>query len=116
VDLTEYVLHPLRKDDEFVLYRGERSNQPGAPSILLLTPASSWPALETIKKIEHEHSLRNEFGSAWAVRPRILSERGGQAMLVFEDPGGGAKFTMKLPVDRKGTPSLRLDPCNMHNS
>jgi hypothetical protein len=88
VDLSEYVLHPLRKDEEFVLYRGKQSNQPGAPSILLLTPASSRPSLETIKKIKREYSLRSELDSAWAVRPRTLSEQDGLTMLVLEDPGG----------------------------
>ena len=33
-------LEVLRKDEEFVLYRGVHSNQSGLPSILLLAPAS----------------------------------------------------------------------------
>jgi hypothetical protein len=36
VELSEYLLEILREDDEFVLYRGEHSNQPGSPSVLLL--------------------------------------------------------------------------------
>ena len=88
MELSEYVLHPLRNDEEFVLYRGEQSKQPMSPSVLLLTPVSSRPALETVKKMEREYSLRNELDSAWAVRPRTLSEQGGQTMLVLEDPGG----------------------------
>src|SRR4051794_31773451 len=86
--LPQYVLKPLRKDEEFVLYRGEPSNQPGLPSIFLLAPASMQPALETLKKIEHEYSLRDELDSAWAVRPLALSEHRGQMTLVLEDPGG----------------------------
>ena len=78
----------IRRDEEFVLYRGEHSNQPGSPSVFLLAPASKQPALETIKKIEHEYSLRDELDSAWAVRSLALSEHRGQMTLVLEDPGG----------------------------
>ena len=58
------------------------------PSILLLAPASTQPALETLRKIEHEYSLRDELDSAWAVRSLALSEHRGQMTLVLEDPGG----------------------------
>jgi len=88
VEPSPYVLEPLREDEEFVLYRGEHSNQPGSPSVLLLAPAATRPALVTLKKIEHEYSLRHELDSAWAVRPLALSEQRGQTTLVLEDPGG----------------------------
>jgi PAS domain S-box-containing protein len=88
VELSQYVLEALRRDEEFVLYRGEHSNQPGSPSVFLLTPASLQPALETLKKIEHEYSLRDELDSAWAVRSLALSEHRGQMALMLEDPGG----------------------------
>jgi PAS domain S-box-containing protein len=87
-DLSQYVLDVLRRDEEFVLYRGTHSNHSGLPSILLLAPASTQPGLETLKKIEYEYSLRDELDSAWAVRPLALSEHRGQKMLVLEDPGG----------------------------
>ena len=85
---SQHVLKPLRKDEEFVLYRGAHSSQPSSPSVLLLAPASIGPALETLRKIEHEYSLRDELDSAWAVRPLALSEQRGQTTLVLEDPGG----------------------------
>jgi len=88
VELSEYLLKTLREDDEFVLYRGEHSNQLGSPSVLLLAPASMQPALATLKKIEHEYSLRHELDSAWAVRSLAVSEQRGQTTLVLEDPGG----------------------------
>ncbi len=44
--------------------------------------------METLKKIEHEYSLRDELDSAWAVRPVALSEQHGQTTLVLEDAGG----------------------------
>ena len=88
MELSPYLLEPLRRDEEFVLYRGEHSNQPGSPSVLLLAPATERPALATLTKIEHEYSLRDELESAWAVRSMAISEQHGQTTLVLEDPGG----------------------------
>ncbi len=88
MELSQYVLEALHRDEEFVLYRGEPSNQPCSPSVLLLAPASMGPALETLRKIEHEYSLRDELDSAWAVRSLALSEHRGQTALLLEDPGG----------------------------
>ena len=88
MELSEYVLEALRRDEEFVLYRGEHSSQPGSPSVFLLAPASMQPALETLKKIDYECSLRDELDSVWAVRSLALSEHRGQMTLVLEDPGG----------------------------
>ena len=87
-DVSQYVLEVLRRDEEFVLYRGAHSSHSGLPSILLLAPASTQPALETLKKIEYEYLLRDELDSAWAVRSLALSEQCGQMTLVLEDPGG----------------------------
>jgi PAS domain S-box-containing protein len=88
VELSHYVLDVLHKDEEFVLYRGEDSEQPSSRSVLLLSPAAMQPALETLRKIEHEYSLKDEVDSAWAVRPLGLSEQRGRTTLVLEDPGG----------------------------
>jgi serine/threonine protein kinase len=63
---------PLRKDEEFVLYRGERSNQAGTTSFLLLAPASTRPALETLRKIEHEYSLRDELVNSGTGEVRLM--------------------------------------------
>ena len=81
-------LEPLRHDDEFVLYRGQHSVQAGSLSVLLLAPTSTRPPLETLRKIEHEYTLRDELEPVWAVRPVALSEQGGRTTLVLEDPGG----------------------------
>ena len=87
MELSGYALEPLRKDEEFILYRGH-SKQAEAPSVLLLAPVSLRPALETLKKIEHEYSFRNELDATWAVRPITLSHYNEQRVLVLEDPGG----------------------------
>ena len=88
LNLSEYVLEPLRKDGEFVLYRATHSRERITPSALVLAPASESPSPATLKKIEHEYSLRHELDSAWAVRPQSLSEHRGQTVLTLEDPGG----------------------------
>src|ERR1700739_783953 len=87
--MTGFVeLEAIRRDEEFVLYRGERPDRYGSPSVLLLAPASRQPALGSIKKIEHEYSLRDELDSSWAVRPLAISDQPGQMTLVLEDSGG----------------------------
>src|SRR5215472_930175 len=106
-DLAKYVLEPLRKDEEFVLYRGEPSKLAGSLSVLLLAPASTRPALETLKKIGHEYSLRHELDSAWAVRPLAVSYQEGQTTLVLEDPGGKT-LDQLLPGPMEMTRFLRL--------
>jgi len=54
VDLSGYLLEPLREDGEFVLYRA-RAKHLELPSVLLLSPVSSRPSVETLKKIDHEY-------------------------------------------------------------
>src|ERR1700761_2698057 len=87
VEISEYVRECLREDEEFVLYRA-RASTAEVPSVLLLTFASIYPRLESLKKIEHEYSLCHDFDTTWAVRPFALSECNGQKALVLEDPGG----------------------------
>jgi PAS domain S-box-containing protein len=87
VEKSDYVRECVREDEEFILYRA-RTGAPEVPSVLLLTPASIHPRLESLKKIEHEYSLCHDFDTTWAVRPVALSEFNGQKALVLEDPGG----------------------------
>jgi len=87
VELSGYELEPLRKDQDFVLYRGH-SNESNTSSILLLTTLSRLPKPETFKKIEHEYSLKNELERTWAARPMALSQYDERSALILEDPGG----------------------------
>jgi PAS domain S-box-containing protein len=87
VELSAYALELLRKDQDFVLYRGH-SNDGNASSILLLTTLSAVPTPETFKKIEHEYSLKNELDTTWAARPVALSQYNERSALILEDPGG----------------------------
>ena len=47
MELSEYMLETLRKDGEFILYRGQHQRQADGnpPSILVLTPVSERPPL-----------------------------------------------------------------------
>jgi serine/threonine protein kinase len=90
IDLSEYTLDTLRRDGEFILYRGEQRNHngAGAPLILAVRPVSDRPASSSLRRMEHEYSFRAELDPAWAVKPLDLSEHDGQMTLVFENPGG----------------------------
>jgi len=88
VEPSEYALEPLRKDEEFILYRGHHRNQAETASVLLLMPALMRPALETLKKIDHEYSFRNELDATWAVRPLAVSQYNDQRVLMLEDQVG----------------------------
>src|SRR5262249_3896826 len=87
IDFSEFTLHPLREDEELVLYRG-RPRLAEASSILLLTPAAKCPRLETLEKINHEYALKDELDETWAVCPRDLSLYDEKTGLLLEDPGG----------------------------
>jgi PAS domain S-box-containing protein len=87
VEISAYTRKCLREDEEFILYRARPSETESA-SVLLLIPVSIRPALESLKKIEHEYSFRDDLAIAWAVRPLTLLQCNGQLALVLEDPGG----------------------------
>src|SRR5260370_37292478 len=73
VETSGYERECVREDEEFILYRA-RASAAEVPSVLLLTFASIRPRLESLKKIEHEYSLRHDFDTTWAVRPLALSD------------------------------------------
>ena len=80
----------LREDGEFVLYRTRRRSPTNGVlhATLAVTPVREHPALRTLRRIEHEYSLRAELDPAWAVRPVALSADHGHPVLVLDDPGG----------------------------
>src|SRR5215467_5999979 len=90
MDLSQYRLETLHQDGEFVLYRGlcTTDAETSSRSILALSPMTERPAPATIKKIEHEFSLKDELDPAWAIRPIALTQEQSRTMLVFEDPHG----------------------------
>jgi len=85
-ELAGYVLETLRKDGEFILYRGQQRGNPSP--VLVLTPIAEQPAPASLKRLEHEYALAAELDAAWAVRPLALTRHEGRTMLVLRDPGG----------------------------
>src|SRR5712692_7557241 len=90
MDLSGYTLDTLHSHGEFVLCRGRprTGTSPHPSSVLVLMLRSDDPRPESVRMLEHEHSLRAELDPAWAVPPIELTEHEGRTVLVLEDPGG----------------------------
>ena len=88
-ELSEYVLSVLREGDP-TLYRGCRD---GFDPILVVSPPGDHPALESVKRLEHEYGLRSELDPCWAAQPLALGRYHDRIALVLKDPGG-------VPLDR----------------
>src|ERR1700726_4524569 len=88
--LSDFTLETLHNHGEFVLCRGfpRTGSNPHPPSVLVLMSRSAHPRPESVRMMEHEHSLRAELDSAWAVPPVELTQHEGRTVLVLEDPGG----------------------------
>jgi PAS domain S-box-containing protein len=106
MELSDYSLEPLRTDGEFLLYRGRhaRPTQASEPSVLVLTTVLEHPKPASIRRLEHEFSLRDELDPAWAARPLTLGSHQGRPMLVLTDPGGE-------PLERLLERRLELTEC-----
>ncbi|MBV9299379.1 MAG: protein kinase, partial [Verrucomicrobia bacterium] len=85
-ELSTYALELLREDAEFVRYRGRRDANPR--NIFVVAPASKRPSQATLRRLEHEYSLRTRLDPAWAVVPLAVVCEEGKTMLVLQDPGG----------------------------
>jgi len=86
IELSRYVLEALRKDEEFILYRGR--SQGDASQILVLSPVAEHPAPESLKRLEHECSLREVLDPAWSAQPIAVARHSNRTVLELEDPGG----------------------------
>jgi PAS domain S-box-containing protein len=86
LELPRYVLEALRKDEEFILYRGR--SQDDASQVLVLSPVAEYPRPESLKRLEHAYSLKEELDPAWSARPIGLARLSDRTVLVLEDPGG----------------------------
>jgi serine/threonine protein kinase len=86
IDLSRYVFEALRKDEEYILYRAQSEDV--AFQVLVLSPAVQRPTPESLKRLEHEYSLREALDPRWAARPIAMARHGARTVLVLEDPGG----------------------------
>ena len=99
IELSEHVIEALGKDKEFNLYRGR--NKGDNSHVLVLSPVAEYPAPETLKRLEHEYSLREELDPTWAARAMAITRYWDRTVLVLEDPGG-------VPLDQLLGQSLDL--------
>jgi hypothetical protein len=86
IELSRHVIETLRDDGEFVLYRSRGMGD--LPAGLVLAPVLEHPTSGSLKRLEHEYSLREELDPAWAARPITMARYAGRTVLVLEDPGG----------------------------
>jgi PAS domain S-box-containing protein len=86
IDLSKYIIEALGKDKEFNLYRAKSKDDES--HVLLLSPVAEYPASETLERLEHEYSLREELDPAWAAQPIAITQQWDRTVLVLEDPGG----------------------------
>ena len=71
VDLSEYVFEELRKDEEFILYRGQSK---GVPSqVLLLLPFAEYPKADRLKRLENEYSFKEAAQSNTGGQPMEIA-------------------------------------------
>ena len=141
IELSRLVFEVVRKDEEFVLYRGRSKHDsfraafasrlptlrriPGAEAVeaaenrgrdvgsaesgygppvilgqanvweesgrsrvLVLSPVAEYPSPKSLKRLDHEYSLRENLDGRWTARPRAIARHWDRTVLVLEDPGG----------------------------
>src|SRR6202140_2957390 len=86
IELSRYVFEALRNDEEFILYRGQSKDD--ASQVLVLSPAVQRFTPKSLKRFEHEYSLKEELDRTWAARPIAIARHWDRTVLVLEDPGG----------------------------
>src|ERR1700688_3764083 len=86
IELSRYVFEALRKDKEFIVYRGQSKDD--ASQVLVLSLAAQRPTPESLKQLEHEYSLKVELDPTWATQPIAIARHWDRPVLVLEDPGG----------------------------
>jgi PAS domain S-box-containing protein len=98
IDLSRYAFETLRKEEEFILYRGRRKDE--GSQVLVLAPLAEYPAPEILKWLEHAYSLREELEPTWAARPIGIARHWDRSVLALEDPGGGPlDQSLSQPLD-----------------
>jgi PAS domain S-box-containing protein len=81
-----HALEILWEDGDFVLSRGVWDGE-GFP-LLAAMPSSAQPSPETLARLQHAYSLREELDPAWACQPVRLELHKGRLTLLNKDPGG----------------------------
>ena len=103
IELSRYTLEALRKDEEFILYRGR--SQGDASRVLVLSPVLQYPRSESLKRLEHEYSFREELDSSGLPRAALILMRIPRVPLRSIRLGG---LSSRSPLARN-TPKPRLE-------
>src|SRR5579863_4566553 len=75
--------------EDTVTYRGWRQSDDGERRpVFFVAPAEEHPSPSVLNRLSHEHGLKEELDSAWAMRPLELVRDGNRVLLVLEDEGG----------------------------
>jgi serine/threonine protein kinase len=86
IELSRHFFEVLRKDEQFILSRGRSRDD--ASQVMVLSPVAEHPTPESLRRLEHEYSLREALDPAWAARPIGIARHLDRTVLVLEDPGG----------------------------
>jgi serine/threonine protein kinase len=86
IELSRHVFELLRTDEDSILYRGR--DHEDSSQVLVMAPAKEEAGPESLKRLEHEYSLKEDLDSAWAARPMAITFHWNRPVLVLEDPGG----------------------------
>src|SRR5580704_10214069 len=100
---SDYVLEPIRNRAEFTLYRGRQRGNP--MPLLAVAPTTEPPPPQSLRRLEHEHSLAAELEPAWAAKPLALTRHDGRTILILADPGGEP---LDRVIERQGEHPLDL--------
>src|SRR6516165_1475981 len=106
IELSKYIVEALGRDKDFNLYRA--TSKEGNSQILVLSPAAEYPPSETLERLEHEYSLREELDPAWAARP-IETARYRDSTVLVLDEGIWNRFAAptRTPICRGSRINLR---------
>jgi hypothetical protein len=106
IELSTYVLEPLWKDAEFILYRGRREDD--GSRLLLATPVEEHPRPESLKLLEHANTFKADLDAAWAARPIAITREAHRGRLwVGSNTPTGAVFQFTLAVS-----AVPVEPSN----
>jgi PAS domain S-box-containing protein len=75
----------ILREGEVALYRGSGA---GLTPILVVAPLAEQPTLESLRRLEHEYTLRTDLDRDWAAQPLAITRHDNRPTLVLADPGG----------------------------
>jgi PAS domain S-box-containing protein len=89
-DLAQYTLQEVRRDADFVLFRGLRNGhgKGNRSSILVKVPVADPPPAATVRSLQEEYLLRSKLDPAYVVRSLAMVRDHGRPIVILDDPLG----------------------------